>query len=94
MTNAHVPRHPDDVPRRVLGTRIRLVRGDFVIGMESEALHLTGPANTIFASLDGRRSVAGVIRAVADEYDADPEEVEADVREFLDDMTDRGIVTW
>ncbi|MFD6530256.1 PqqD family protein [Streptomyces sp. NPDC060184] len=84
----------DAVPHRVLGTRIRLVRGDYWIGGEGDALQLTGPANTIFAALDGLRSVAGVIRLVVTEYDADPEEVAPDVWEFLDDLTDRGIVAW
>ncbi|RKT05890.1 coenzyme PQQ synthesis protein D (PqqD) [Streptomyces sp. 3211.6] len=84
----------DAVPRRVLGTRIRLVRGDYWIGGEGDALQLTGPANIIFAALDGRRSVASVIRLVVTEYDVDPEEAAADVWEFLDDLTDRGIVAW
>ncbi|MFF3216342.1 PqqD family protein [Streptomyces sp. NPDC002886] len=82
------------VPRRTLGTRIRLVRGDYWIGGEGDALQLTGPANTIFAALDGLRSVAGVIQLVVTEYDVEPEEVTADVWEFLDDLTGRGIVTW
>jgi hypothetical protein len=84
----------DDVPRRVLGTRIRLVRGDYWIGREDEALQLTGPAATIFASLDGRHSVGSVIQILVTEYDVDPEEAAMDVWEFLDDLTRRGIVAW
>lgn len=84
----------DDVPRRVLGTRIRLVRGDYWLGGEGEALQLTGPANTIFAALDGQRSVAGVIQLLVAEYDVEPQEVTADVWEFLDDLTGRGMVAW
>ncbi|WP_406171561.1 PqqD family protein [Streptomyces sp. NBC_00996] len=82
----------DDVPRRVLGTRIRLVRGDYHIGADDVALHLTGPGNIIFASLDGRRSVADVARLLVAEFGIDQEEAIADVREFLDELTDRGIV--
>ncbi|GGW75530.1 PqqD family protein [Streptomyces caelestis] len=88
------PRGPEGVPRRTLGTRIRLVEGDFHIGAEDKALHLTGPAKIIFASLDGRRSVADVARLVTAEYDIDQEEAVADVLEFLNDLTDRGIVEW
>ncbi|MFI6893426.1 PqqD family protein [Streptomyces sp. NPDC050256] len=84
----------DEVPRRALGTRIRLVRGDYWIGAEGDALHLTGPAHTIFASLDGRHSVASVIQILVAEYDVDPEEATADVLEFLDDLTGRGVVEW
>ncbi|MEV8305788.1 PqqD family protein [Streptomyces flavidovirens] len=88
------PRRSDAVPRRALGTRIRLVRGDYWIGGDGEALQLTGPAGTIFASLDGRRSVADVIQLLATEYDVDPEEAAVDVWDFLDDLTGRGIVAW
>lgn len=92
--SGQTPRHADDVPRRVLGTRIRLVRGDYWIGGEGEALQLAGPASTIFASLDGHRSVASVIQILVTKYDVDPEEAAADVWEFLDDLTSRGIVAW
>ncbi|MFG2531016.1 PqqD family protein [Streptomyces sp. NPDC048516] len=87
-------RSPEDVPRRALGIRIRLVKGDFMLGVEDEALHLTGPARLIYAALDGRRGVADVARLVADEYGIDEQEALADVRDFLDDLTDRGIIEW
>ena len=89
-----VTRRPDNIPRRVLGTRIRLVRGDYWIGVEDEALHLTGPATIIFASLDGQRTVASVIQLLVAKYDVDPEEAAADVWEFLDDLISRGVVAW
>jgi hypothetical protein len=78
----------------VLGTRIRKVKDGFYIGVEDRALHLTGPAEIIFASLDGRRSVADVAQLVTIEYDINQEEALADAYEFLSDLADRGIVEW
>jgi hypothetical protein len=90
----NTPRSLDDVPRRVLGTRIRLVQGDYHIGVDDLTLHLTGPGNIIFACLDGRRSVAEVARLLVAEFGINQEEAIVDVREFLDELTDRGIVEW
>ncbi|WP_327749789.1 PqqD family protein [Streptomyces europaeiscabiei] len=87
-------RSPDAVPRRALGIRIRRVNGDFLIGEEDRALLLTDVARLIFASLDGRRSISDVAHLVANEYAVDEDEALQDVREFLDDLTDKGIVAW
>jgi hypothetical protein len=87
-------RNPDAVPRRALGIRIRRVNGDFLIGAEDKALLLTDVARLVFASLDGRRSIADVASVVAGEYGVDEEEALNDVREFLDDLTDKDVVVW
>ncbi|GAB2719129.1 PqqD family protein [Streptomyces bullii] len=93
MSDAEL-RNPNAVPVRALGIRIRRVNGDFLIGQEDRALLLTDVAGLIFASLDGRRSVSDVAHLVALEYAVDAEEALHDVREFLDDLTDKGIVAW
>ncbi|MFE0174473.1 PqqD family protein [Streptomyces sp. NPDC059002] len=84
----------DAVPRRVLGTRIRRVKGDFLIGDEDKALLLEDIAAFIFVSLDGRRSTAAVARLVADEYGVDEEQALEDVLEFLGDLVEKKIVEW
>lgn len=81
-------------PRRSLGVRIRRVKGDFLIGDEDSALLLSGPAQLIYSSLDGRRSIADIARTIAEEYGVDEEEALADAREFLDDLAGKGVVEW
>lgn len=94
MTDSTVQRRPEDVPRRALGTRIRLVNGEFMVGVEDHALHLAEPGSLIFSSLDGRRSLADVAALVAAEYDVEYQEALADVSNFLGDLTAEGIVEW
>jgi hypothetical protein len=74
--------------------RIRRVKGDFLIGDEDSALLLSGPAQLIYSSLDGRRSIADIARTIAEEYGVDEEEALADAREFLDDLAGKGVVEW
>ncbi|MDW4898843.1 MULTISPECIES: PqqD family protein [Streptomyces] len=84
----------DARPRRVLGTRIRRKKDDFLIGDRDRALLLEGIAAFVFAALDGRRSTLDVARLVAEEYGADEEEVLADVVEFLGGLREKGFVDW
>jgi coenzyme PQQ biosynthesis protein PqqD len=41
---------------------------------------------------DGTRDVAAVIAEVCQDYDAPPEEIEADVREFLEELVSEKLV--
>lgn len=82
------------VPRRRLGVRVRRVSGSLVVGLEAEALELTDVAKLIYESADGRNRVADIVDIVAATYEAEPAEVSADVDEFLDELTDRGVVEW
>ena len=82
------------VPRRALGVRVRRVSGDLVIGIDADALELTDVGKLIYESADGRNRVADIVAIVVARYDADPAEVSADVREFLDDLAGRGVVEW
>lgn len=82
------------VPRRALGVRVRRVSGDLVVGIDADALELTDVAKLIYESADGRNRVADIVAIVVAAYDADPEEVSADVSEFLDDLAGRGLVEW
>ncbi|MEV1081983.1 PqqD family protein [Streptomyces sp. NPDC050211] len=85
---------PEAVPRRSLGVRVRRVKGDFLIGVEDKALLLSGPAQLIYSSLDGARTVSEVSQLIAEEYGVGEEEALGDVREFLDDLAGRGLVEW
>ncbi|MFF2132093.1 PqqD family protein [Streptomyces olivochromogenes] len=91
---APVPCLPEAAPWRSLGVRVRRVKGDFLIGEEDRALLLTGPAQLIYSSLDGKRTVAEIAQLIAEEYDIDEDEALGDAREFLDDLAARGVVEW
>lgn len=85
---------PTDVPYRTLGIRIRRVKGNLVLGVQDEALLLEDTAMLIYTSVDGRRTVADVASLLTAEYGIGSEEALSDVREFLADMSARGIIAW
>ncbi|WST76996.1 PqqD family protein [Streptomyces sp. NBC_01136] len=85
---------PCDVPRRVLGIRVRRQGEDLLLGFEDNALLLEGAAVLIYMSADGTRSVGDVARVLVDEYGIDEEEALADVTEFLADLTVKKIIEW
>ncbi|WP_406731358.1 PqqD family protein [Streptomyces sp. NBC_01794] len=91
---APAPRSGQTAPQRTLGVRIRRVKGDVLIGEEDKALLLSGPAELIYSSLDGRRTTADIARIIAAEFGVDEKEALADVGEFLDDLAGNGLIEW
>lgn len=85
---------PDDVPRRVLGIRVRRSGEDVLLGYEDSALLLDGAAALVYTAADGTRSVADVARVLVDTYGIDPREALDDVTEFLADLTARKVIEW
>jgi hypothetical protein len=83
-----------DVPRRALGVPVRRVAGELVLGVQDQALELSGTARVIYESVDGRRTVAEVAATVAAAYGAEADEVFADVAEFLDELAGQSVVEW
>lgn len=53
---------------------------------------LEGTAASIWAAIDGRRTVAEVVEAVAEEYALLPDDIRADVEAFVADLAQRGLV--
>jgi hypothetical protein len=68
--------------------------GEFVIlNMESGRYHgLTDVASRIWTLIQEGTTVAGIERAVSQEYDVDPAEAGPDVRRFLEELRSRGLV--
>lgn len=85
---------PFDVPRRVLGIRVRRSGEDLLLGFEDNALLLDGSAVLIYTAVDGTRSVGDVARVLVDEYGIDEEEALADVTEFLAGLTVKKVIEW
>ncbi|MBK3643153.1 MULTISPECIES: PqqD family protein [Streptomyces] len=85
---------PGDVPRRVLGIRVRRSGEDLLLGWADQALRLDGSAALVYASVDGTRGVGDVARVLVEQYGIDEEEALADVTEFLADLTARNVIEW
>jgi pyrroloquinoline quinone biosynthesis protein D len=88
----------DDARRPVLARRARLrwdaPRSRHVVVVPEGVLALTEEGAEITALLDGQRSLRAVIDAVAGAHPEAPRGlVEADVREFVERLVERGYVT-
>lgn len=83
------------------GVVARVIEGDVIIvplvagigdtGDELYTLNDTGRA--VWDRLDGRRTLADVVSALAAEFDASREEIEADAVGFATELVRRGILT-
>jgi hypothetical protein len=82
----------ESIPRRVLGTKIRRVSGDLVVGDQDGALSLADSAEFLFKNCDGRRSVLDLAHLLAQEYDVGADEVFDDVVELLVFLGSRRLV--
>lgn len=47
----------------------------------------------IWMHVDGRRTVEEIIRELAARFDTDPEDLSRDTVEFMEELTDRGLVS-
>ena len=52
-----------------------------------------GPAQAIWAAIDGKSPVAGIVEALLDRYDADPATCEAETLAFLNDLLNQNLIT-
>lgn len=88
----------DEAQRPALARRARLrwdaARAQHVVVVPEGVLVLTEEGAEIAGLLDGRRSIAAVIDALAEAHPEAPREViAADVREYLGRLVERGYVT-
>jgi len=60
--------------------------------MEDELYTLNDPGKAIWRQLDGKRSLGEVVAILAEEYDADPDEIVRDVLGLLGELTRRGML--
>ncbi|MFI1996431.1 PqqD family protein [Actinoplanes sp. NPDC020271] len=80
-----------------LYSRVRRLGGALVITGRAdteESLELTDAAETIWLSIDGRRTVQEIAARLAEQYDEEEDEVADDVVTFLEQLTERGLVEW
>lgn len=77
-------------PRRQDGTRVRRVGGRVVLILDSGGLELNQTAESVWMLCTGSTSVADIISQIAEEYDADEDEIRADVVELLEELEGLG----
>jgi pyrroloquinoline quinone biosynthesis protein D len=80
-------------PRLARGVRLQTdpKTGNGVLLFPEGVLELNETAQEIIARCDGR-TVSGIIQALAEEYDVDPNTLAADVHETLADLQQRKLI--
>jgi hypothetical protein len=76
-------------------TAWRLIEGEAVLlSMETKVLRGLNPVGSrVWELIDGRRSVEEIIGLIVEEFDVTPEDAAQDVRGFVKELLDRGLVT-
>lgn len=82
------------IPAKAPSTASRVIEGEAVIlSMDTKVLRGLNPVGSrVWELIDGARSVAEIARLIAGEFDATPEQAEADVRRFVDELLAQGLV--
>jgi pyrroloquinoline quinone biosynthesis protein D len=80
-------------PRLARGVRLQTdsKTGNSVLLFPEGVLELNETAQEIVSRCDGR-TVAAIVQALAEEYDADPQMLGADVRDTLADLQQRKLI--
>lgn len=83
----------DPAPKLAPGVKLRkdAKRGAVLLGPE-RILELDEIAQTIVAEFDGKKRVSEIAAALAKEYDANADDIRADIENLLKDLTTKGYV--
>jgi pyrroloquinoline quinone biosynthesis protein D len=68
------------------------VTGAAVLLHPEGILELSETADAVVSLCDGARNVAGIIAALAEEYEVEPEILRADVESCLESLAQRGLI--
>lgn len=76
-------------------TAWRLIEGEAVIlSLETKVLRGLNPVGSrVWELIDGQRSVEEIITAIVQEFDVTPQAAAEDVRGFVRELLDKGLVT-
>jgi pyrroloquinoline quinone biosynthesis protein D len=84
---------PDRYPRRRHVPWRTLDTEALVVDVTAGTLYpLNSVAARIWALCDGERTIAQIVRSLADEFDADEELIRRDAERFIDDLTTARLV--
>lgn len=82
-------------PKRNPSTAFRKVGeegGLVVLPGRSEVKVLNPTGITVYGLLDGKHSIDEIVRTVIDEFDVEPSQAREDVRAFLNELADHGML--
>jgi len=76
-------------------TASRVIEGEAVIlSMETKILRGLNPVGSrIWELIDGQRSVEEIVGVIVKEFDVEPARADEDVRGFVQEVLDKGLVT-
>ncbi len=76
-------------------TAWRVIEGEAVIlSLETKVLRGLNPVGSrVWELIDGRRSVEEIIGVIVEEFDVAPQDAAQDVRGFVQELLDKGLVT-
>lgn len=76
-------------------TAWRIIEGEAVIlSLETKVLRGLNPVGSrVWELIDGRRSVEEITHVIVEEFEVSLQEVTRDVREFVQALLDKGLVT-
>ncbi|WP_119677902.1 pyrroloquinoline quinone biosynthesis peptide chaperone PqqD [Indioceanicola profundi] len=85
----------DSRPRLPRHAKLRFdaARQGWVLLGPERVFNLDEIAAAVLQRCNGEETFSGIVGALAAEYEADPAEVAPDVRELLQDLMDKGMVT-
>ena len=83
-------------PALARGVRLRAdpLTGEPLVLFPEGILPLDSTTHDILLQCNGKSSVPGILQALSEEYEADPEELRADVKECLTHLREEMLVVW
>ena len=81
------------VAREIEGELIIVPIATGIGDMEDELYSLNDTGRAIWSRLDGKTSLQAVVSALAEEYQAEPDEISRDVVGLVEELLKRGILT-
>jgi hypothetical protein len=89
MSQLEIPQHHPNIIWRVLDD------GVVVVSPQQGQVRVLNPVGTaVWGLIDGRRTVADLAAALTEQYDVSLEEAGRDLRAFLAELTERGLLEW
>lgn len=89
MSQPGIPQHHPNIIWRVLDDGVVVVSPQ-----EGQVRVLNKVGTTIWGLIDGRRTVTDLAAALVEQYDVPLEEARRDLRTFLAELTERGLLQW
>jgi hypothetical protein len=89
MIKQEIPQHHPNIIWRVLDDGVVVVSPQ-----QGQVRVLNQVGTTIWGLIDGHRTTADLAKALTEQYDVSLEEAGRDLRAFLAELTERGLLEW